>query len=411
MTRDRSRLALITLTTVAAVAAVALVAGPALAAGGSAPCGSTQPSVEGPPFNPTNVCASDPPPQTGPITNPEMQQSDESAWRIFSEINRPVQGVPFWRTWPEQAEVYVANPDPAKPPQWKDIAGPEPFLRMRPSMQQQLLRETGPTLAAVVDDANACTALSNAQMEAVQINEHTFDYLIQNHLWYVEGKKKAFEDDLVVNFPTDAREVKANWLPIPTSQKGNYVTAVDSKGQLWGLVAMHIVSKEVPNWIWATFEHASNPCYDKYLQAQDRFGLTPDGKISPQLLALFKQYGLDESIYSNYRLDGAQTNFTDPTGRPIILGNSVTEFSFQTTASCMTCHSRATTDKTGAGHLSVFNALGQSDHGTPVPGWYFAAFNPEMRIYQPLDFLWSVALCPNKIGSKIQNCPLPAVDQ
>lgn len=200
-------------------------------------------------------------------------------------------------------------------------------------------------------------------------------------------------------------------IPIAAGQKGEFVTAVDSKGQQWGLVAFHIVSKEVPDWIWATFEHASNPCYSKYLQAQDRFGLTADGKVSPQLIALFEMYGLDVGVYSNYRLDGAQVNFTDPAGRPIILGNSVTEFSFQTTASCMTCHARATADQTGAGHLSVFNQHGQSDHGTPDPSWYFSSFDPLKRSYLPLDFLWSVAFCPNEIGSTTQNCSLPPVDE
>lgn len=394
------------------VAILGLGFGPALAA---EPCGSTAPSVEGPAFDPENVCASDPPPQTGPITDPNMQQPDESAWRIFSEINRPVEGVPFWRTWPEQAAVYPANPNPDDPPKWQDISDPDPSHRARPSLQQQILGEVGGVNAAVVEATDPCTQLASVagKEEEVRINKHTFDYLISNNLWYVEGKAQAFAANLVVNFPTNAREVKANWIRVSTSQEGDFVTAVDSKGQLWGLVAMHFLSKEVPNWIWATFEHASNPCYDKYLDAQDRFGLTSDGKVSPELIAMFNKYGLDVGIYSNYRLDGAQVNFTDPTGRPIILGNSVTEFGFQTTASCMTCHARATTDMTGAytGKLSVFDPHGQSYNGTPDPNWYFSSFDPLTRSYLPLDFLWSAVFCPNKIGTTTLNCPAPPVDE
>lgn len=379
-------------------------------ADGDFPCGSPVPSVEGPAFDPENICATDPPPQSGPITNPDMQRPDQEAWTIFSEINRPVYGQPFWRTWPEQAEVYPANPDPRNPPTWGSIAGPEEVFRARPSVQQNL-RGSAHAEEVAEDAAHPCTELSNAQSEEVRINQHTFEYLIDNHLWYVEGKAKAFAADFDVNFPTNAREVKANWIPIAASQRGQFVSATDSKGKLWGLVAMHFLSKEVPNWIWATFEHKTNPCYNRYLKAQDRFGLTPDGQVSPQLIALFEKYGLDVEVYANYRLDGAQVNFTDATGRPIILGNSVTEFGFQTTASCMTCHARATTDKTGSKFLSVFNPAGQSYHGTPDPNWYFSSFDPLTRTYLPVDFLWSVAICPNAIGSTSQNCPLPTVDQ
>jgi hypothetical protein len=407
MRRDRNYQALLALILVVIFGIGLVIA----AEDSTEPCGSTQPSVEGPPFNPENVCTSDPPSQVGLITDPDIQQPDESAWRIFSEINRPDHSAPFWRSWPEQAEVYPAVPNPANPPKWKAISGPEPFLRARPSVQQRILRMNGGANAAVVEDSHPCTLLNQAQKEEVRINEHTFDYLIANDLWYVQGKAKAFATDFVVNFPTNAREVKANWIPISASQKGSFVTTVDSKGQLWGLVAFHIASKEVPNWLWATFEHASNPCYSKYLKAQDRFGLTSNDKVSPELIAMFKKYNLDVGIYSNYRLDGAQVNFTDPTGRPIILGNSVTEFGFQTTASCMTCHARSTTDQTGTGFLPVFNQHNQSDHGTPDPSWYFSSFNPLTRSYMPLDFLWSVALCPNAVGTTTQNCSLPPVDQ
>lgn len=77
----------------------------------------------------------------------------------------------------------------------------------------------------------------------------------------------AFANNFQVTFPTDAIEVKANWIMISDAQKGDFYTAVDSEDQLWGLVAMHILTKDIPNWHWATFEHASNSCYSTYLQA------------------------------------------------------------------------------------------------------------------------------------------------
>jgi len=394
-----------------ALLALAAVTGPAEA---SELCGSEAQSPEGPPFNPEHVCASYPPHQNGPITNPDMQDPTQGAWEIFAELNRPSAAgskVTVWRTWPEQAEVYPADPQPGNPPQWSKISGEDP-LRLRPfSFQQKLRRERGTPQAPAGD--HPCASFAKSNSEETRINREAFEYLIAHDLWYVEGKAKRFAENFDVNFPTDAREVKANWIPVDEEDAAKFYTATDSKGQTWGLIAFHILSKETPNWLWATFEHKDDPCYSKYLDAQDPFGLTKDGKVSDRLKRLLRKHGLNVELWSNYRLDGAQVTFTDATGRPIILGNSVTEFGFQTRASCMTCHGRATTDKTGKGFLSIFDEHNQSYSGTPDPSWYFSSFetNPPTRSYLPLDFLWSVALCPNEIGSTKQNCPLPTVDE
>ncbi len=375
-------------------------------------CGSSTPSVEGPAFNPENVCASYPVAQMGPITNSAMQTPDELAWQIFTDINKPIpagSGVPFWRWWPEQAEVYPANPRPKNPPKWDDIYGVDKVFRGRPSKQQE--QRLNAVSFVETMDSNPCSVLAGAQEEEVRINAETFQFIISNDLWFTEGKAARFASGKEISFPTTSREAKANWVKISEADKGSYVWASDSNGNIWGLVAMHFLSKEIPNWVWATFEHKSNPCYDKYLKAQDTFGLTADGKVSPELLKMFKKGGLNVDVYSNYRLDGAQVTFTDATGRPIILGNSVTEFGFQTTASCMTCHARASTDSTGTKSLSVFNTHSQSDHGTPDPKWYYAAFDPPTLSFMQVDFLWSVALCPNSVGTTTQNCSLPPVDQ
>lgn len=99
------------------------------------PCGVPVPTVEGPAFNPENVCASFPPAQTGPITDPDVQRPDESAWRIFSEINFPVPGrsdYPTWRTWPEQAEVYPPTRIPRILPSGMTSPAPSPSSAVGP---------------------------------------------------------------------------------------------------------------------------------------------------------------------------------------------------------------------------------------------------------------------------------------
>ena len=376
-------------------------------------CGSPNPSLEGPAIAPDAVCAVAPR-VVGPIKNPTMEKPDRRAWKLFMENNRPFNSgkqYPLWRSWPEQAEVYPAAPNPLDPPQWGYIADIEPVFRGRPSKQHEI-RQTK------TDDV-ACNVFGTSNAEEVRINKHAFNYIIANNLWFVQGKAERFKTGESVDFPTGAREVKANWILLEKAEQAlghkintnTYYWQKDSKGQTWLLIAMHMMDKSIPNWLWATFEHKDNPCFNKYLKAQDDFGVNASGNVSNQLTALFKKSGINRKPWSNYRLAGAQTEFTDATGRPIVLGNSVTEFGFQTTASCMTCHARATTDATGAGFLSVFNADKQSYNGTPLPGWFFSVFTPKPQLqYLPLDFLWSVGLCPNAVGTTQQNCPLPVND-
>ena len=45
-----------------------------------------------------------------------------------------------------------------------------------------------------------------------------------------------------------------------------------SDGKEYALVAMHVISKLVPNWTWATFEHRDNPGRCDVLGCRDAFG-------------------------------------------------------------------------------------------------------------------------------------------
>jgi hypothetical protein len=63
------------------------------------------------------------------------------------------------------------------------------------------------------------------------------------------------------------------------------------------------------------------------------------------------------AVFNNYRLTGAQTEFVNAQGTPILLGNSFTEFNAFVSpgqASCITCHNYA--------------FAGNADFGGPLPG-------------------------------------------
>lgn len=136
-------------------------------------CGSKVASEEGPAFDPENVCA-DYPVQSGPISDLAAQDPDQQAWVLFTVLNRTEDSkTPYWRTWPEQADVYPANPDPDNPPKWEEIGGGDEHFRGRPSTQLSMI--TGQTTAKDTD--SACALFANKNAEEVRINQTAVKYL------------------------------------------------------------------------------------------------------------------------------------------------------------------------------------------------------------------------------------------
>ncbi|HEY0075147.1 MAG TPA: hypothetical protein VGB77_13700, partial [Abditibacteriaceae bacterium] len=279
-------------------------------------------------------------------------------------------------------------------------------------------------------------------------NQVTFDYIVRNGLWYREGIAAYYAratrlagDDVnfaaaAINFPRDSIEVKANWVVIAEKDKARYHWNYNASGQLLGLVALHIISKDLPNWFWCTFEHVDNPGRGDYIGIHDSFGAEPAHtpshtdsgsgtgksplgqpypaeKLSPRVLALFEASGYTgewASQWKNYRLKGSQTDFTDTSGRPLLLGNSVTEEGFVPTASCITCHARAAVTAQGDSAFPIFGEqsllpldgdMAQTAityNGRPVPDWFFR-FNGQgaQLLNLQTDFVWAIAFKANSV--------------
>jgi len=373
----------------------------------------------------------------GPVTEPAIQDPDRFAWRTFCELNQPAPGKGrrrIWQTWANQFDVFVSRPDPKHPPTWAGATGSTRLDRMQKRVEllaallarnssssdsSSSITDTSTTDTSGLSkfpapryDANDCDPDTTQQ---VYLNRAQFDYVVSNDLWYVEGQIAAFRAQKTIELPTDATTVKVLWRPITEAEKPKYYWTV-SEGKLYGLASFLFMSKVIPTWTWASFEHIDNPCFARYEAPEDNFGVTAAGKPSRALLQLFHRFGLDTALWSHYRLTGIQTSFTNNQGRPVLLGNSIAEDGFQTTSSCTTCHARstvgaATTDKVlGAGRLRIFNgfytgnARPQSASGAPDPSLYydFSKTPPALK-YLPMDFAWSFA-CANNIGSDSNPC-------
>lgn len=391
-----------------------------------------------------------PPPKGADLAMP-MNQPDRFAWELFVEVNQKAPpafqhtitsgGKTFttnsavWETWADDPWTFPANPDPANPPKWPDA----PYgKKLHPKGKGGHTTHTA-TLAGKRDDF-----ILDTGGEEVHRNRATFDYVIQNSLWYTQGIAAFVAKGAPANFPADSIEVKGNWVSITESQKSQYHWNYDEKGNLYGLVAMHVTSKAIPNWFWATFEWVGNAGRCDFIGCSDCFGFTPTfvpsntcppnvtcpptavGQVYTQpatmtrgLEALYAKAGYTGdwlAQYRNYRLKGSMTDFTTPTGQPILLGNSVTESSFLQTASCMTCHSRAAVNKDGT---SAFPFFGEAPtlplqaavpaqyqtqqttyHGTPDPNW-FSRYTDTLNadgvfvgtvtpLATQMDFVWAI---------------------
>jgi hypothetical protein len=364
--------------------------------------------------------------------NPAMNNPDKQAWDVFLQVNAnaPSEGQnnALFETWARDGDTFQPTPV------WPTRLSP---IRMAPrALSVAALRAHAGLKVAVAPGGKQLVG------EETRRNKADFDFIVKNNLFKVSGLQAAYQSGTPIVFPLDSVEVKANWVEVGRLKEFNGFTGTPAEaakiyhvnsvgGKAYALVAFHIISKLVPNWTWATFEHKDNPgrcdvigCSDKY-GARDAFVAPlspvesqthyPDCVKSAALKTLLTGATIDPA-FINYCLKGSQSDFTDPTGLAIRVGNSVTENGFVNQASCMSCHGRAAFDQTGhmtsfAGFdpISLYLPLTDNTGNAPVgainPSWYWfhkngPSVHPSLvddqdliRIAFPADFVWSIPFC------------------
>ncbi|MES0880664.1 hypothetical protein [Roseibium sp. SCP14] len=330
-----------------------------------------------------------------------------------------------------------------------------------------------------VPDSLKAVVIGDLQKELVYRNRHMMNYIFDRQMYHVDGLKAIYQTHTkklgayapyrpkildpnaefttprvpaIVEFPIRSIVVKANWLSLENARKigldpddpqqpfikmdlisMNGGTAI-RKVEPHILVAFHIVSKDLPNWFWSTFEHAANPGRCDFTGCNDSFGFasttlpqTDDtdlqtaaanfipphqmkevGSDETAMFDLAKSYagedrmrpaldnlltalqiatasednvsglpGPRDKAWRSYRLKGTQTDFVSATGRSTLLGNSVTEAGLVNSSSCISCHARAAIDQRGlvpfGMRINRLNAAGISESaaGTPEEGWFY----------------------------------------
>ena len=364
-------------------------------------------------------------------TNIAMNDPDKLAWILFLKVTADAKSAgnnnALFETWASDGDTFKENPT------WPTTPTP---LQLKPRALRLPLQQ-------VNTNGNFSTRVLPGRniSEETRRNKPDFDFIIQNNLYKRSGLVAAFKAGIQISFPVDSLEVKANWIEVSKLNNfngfsGNKVDAAKlyhintAGGTQYALLSLHIISKLVPNWTWATFEHKDNPGRCDVIGCKDNFGALnsvvkplsvveskqhyADCVKSSALLGLIARSNIDPA-FKNYCLKGSQSDFTDQTGLAVRVGNSVTEDGFVKQSSCMTCHGRAAFDITGqmtsfAGfdpisiNLPLRNNAANAPVGPIKSSWYWNADGPpslpmleggrdNQRIALPADFVWSIPFC------------------
>ncbi len=274
-------------------------------------------------------------------SNPAMSNPDKFAWDLFIKLNQPSSNnsnIVVWETWALASDVY-SNPNVA--PKW-ETSNKKNIDDFETAPLQQL--------AHLSLDQKILFDPNSPLRNETRMNKTVFDFIVNNELYNAEGIENIYNEYPAKKFDLDidAKEVKAIWAKISSSDTTSHHYAIGNDGDYYGLKGLHIITKDIPNWFWSTFEHVDNlensseyQNNRELLATRDSYGYDSNGKISEDLENDFNNNNMSNK-WRYYRLRGTQVDFTDPMGKPIVLANSLIEDGFMVTSSCITCHARAT---------------------------------------------------------------------
>ncbi len=344
---------------------------------------------------------------------------DAYAWRLFVALNWPADPdgraadprlrlgadrPTVWETWKNSADIF--RRDGSDPGPWNGalVADERRFELISPLDFPDLRHIVNGRMVPVADPLAEARRLVE-----VRVNHLSFEYIRAHRLYNLEGQFAAVADGNRVSFPSGAVHVKVAWRPIDATEASRYHTLTlklaDGSTRLYGLTALNIAAKSRPEWFWASFEHVDNQFRadgDGWLHpSRDTFacrGRPADCNVSP------KDIGLEGTVWQYYRLRGTLTRFVDAADRPQLLGNSELEAGLQATASCMTCHARASIGEVDGkpARLPIFEpGTARSGYvGRPDPEWFRAtdAAGRRYPAFQALDFVWSLSQAVSQRG-------------
>ncbi|MBZ9772257.1 hypothetical protein [Mesorhizobium sp. CO1-1-8] len=401
--------------------------------------------------------------QSSPLRSDAVDFPSKHAWDLFLMLNHPALdraiargqpdctkpiGLPgstaVWESWRNAGkngvpgEVFLK--DGVEPPDWNDNSLKDEKPGSVPAAAVDAISVLGNMEAfassaagvsfhdlAIIDRKHPQFSPGDGVFEGhgafgeTRMNRATYEFIRKNCLWSANGLQryaKAFLEGkkLKIEFPPDSIEVKAAWIDfeaqnVPKDRWDTYYVA-EYNGRKFGLETLHVLTKDIPNWFWASFHHkdqlsigsADDPIKPG-AETEDTFG-------RPKIL--------DGTVWQNYVLGGTQIEFETSLGVPTQLSDAVVEKGF-VRSSCITCHATATISATagsiengqqkaiclltpdspdvGLDYKACRKLIGDryfvpnkdelvTERGAPLPEWYYDKSNN--LAYLPSDFLYSI---------------------
>jgi hypothetical protein len=234
------------------------------------------------------------------------ENSDAFIWRLFTEFMTPVsKGSPspvVFETWASDKDTFSTTPhwpQPGESMQFQSsVLGRVKTLNSSELMSLRALTIDEPCKAppgAAVGGFPTSGTPTPCIAEQVARNRPQFDYIVKNNLNTQAGLVAAYAKSFKVEMPLESIALKGDWIPLPSLLKyiGTirklYYTATVSSVE-YALVAMHVSSRQNPNWVWGTFEHQMNPGRCDAIGCFDSFGAQIPS-VPPSRTAVNAQYG------------------------------------------------------------------------------------------------------------------------
>jgi hypothetical protein len=366
---------------------------------------------------------------------------DSLAWGLFLEAMAPAtNGSLTVETWTEQCQL---NPDAIGCPSAASVAaaaraGGDDKVRLlhgSPAAGKMAGSDCSQMRTTPVEGYPPPSNLArNATFcEEVQVSPPEADFLKTGGLTTLVGQQTyGSTRGMAINFPgtgmneirrdLDSVEVKLDWAPATSFSNPTFACPDPTdhlytetiNGTCYALVGIHITSKSMIRWFWATFEPSSditnpNRCDPKlYGACLDTWGTTSSqpykkgqtAQQSPVLQQAMAAAHLNPAL-SNYFLTGVQTEFVSG-GKPTSLGNSFVEFNQGVPpgkSSCITCHQYAAFDGKRPAPGAPEDNFGVPPHGWPYIGYACnqnqnGNCTPVVPNSTTQDFSWMLGLMP-----------------
>lgn len=318
-----------------------------------------------------------------------VNDPDEYAWQLFFFLSRPAKpgkagiadrnrkfgdvvphGSLVWETWAlasggDDSEVF--KPGGVAPVQWADLhRGAERRLVLSVDRERLMVLEWQNLRSQNEHQRRRRNSKTtelffplNPKDKEIRINQAAFESVVAMKMYSCEGLASLLQearthcDRSFVNVQPSAKEVKAIWIPISLSQRNRYYSREDDEKKLWGLAALHISTKDLPNWFWADFVHidcedgGTSPCS----KTDPTSPVAGDTKAPPRwdstTMGANAKHGSNGvrnetrgSVWQFYRLRGTQINFIKPWGEDWKLSDPVIEKNVSD-SSCIGCHALA----------------------------------------------------------------------